>query len=71
MMAPSGKFWIAIPMVRAKAPAAVMGALPVRRPANTTPTAMPSGRLCSVTANTSMVVFFKLLFGPSGVSLPM
>ena len=45
MIAPSGKFWIAIPTDRANAPAKVIPLFAVRRPANMTPTAIPSGIL--------------------------
>ena len=62
MIAPSGKFWIA----RARA-AAVMPAVPLTQPAYTTPTAMFSGILCRVTVSTSMVVRFRLAWGPSAV----
>ena len=65
MMAPSGKFWMAMPSDKASAPAAVIWALPDRYPAYTTPTARPSGMLCSVTASTIMVVRSSWLFGPS------
>lgn len=37
-------------------------------PASTTPTAMPSGMLCSVTANTSIVDLRRSVFTPSGSS---
>ena len=47
---------MAMPSDRASAPAAVICALPERYPAYTTPTAMPSGMLCSVTASTIIVV---------------
>lgn len=70
MIAPSGKFWIAMPRDNAKALAAVICAFPERKPAYITPTAMPSGMLCSVTANTIIVVRLSLLFGPSDCSLP-
>ena len=68
MMAPSGKFWMAIPMASANAPAAVMLPSPVSIPANTTPTAIPSGMLWRVTASTSMVVLLRELLIPSGSS---
>ena len=45
--------------------AAVICAFPARKPAYTTPTAMPSGMLCRVTASTIMVLRPSLLFGPS------
>ena len=70
-MAPSGKFWMAMPRERAKAPVRVISSSPWSIPANTTPTAIPSGILWSVTARTSMVVFFQLLFKPSGSSQSM
>ncbi len=38
---------------------------PDKAPANTAPADSPSGILCNVTASTSIVVFFKLHFGPS------
>ena len=38
--------------------------------ANATPTAIPSGILCKVTANTNMLVRDNLLCGPSGEGLP-
>lgn len=69
MMAPSGKFWIAIPRDRAKAPATESVVLPAAAPAKTTPTAIPSGILCKVTAKTSIAVFFKRERGPSGTSV--
>ena len=65
MMAPSGKFWMAMPRDSARAPAAVIWALPERYPAYTTPTAMPSGILWRVTASTIMVVRCSWLLGPS------
>ena len=54
----------------ASALAAVICVLPERKPAYTTPTAIPSGILCKVTASTIMVVRPSLLFGPSACSLP-
>ena len=45
IIAPSGKFCIAIPSARARAPAEVMPLVPVIHPAYTTPTAIPSGIL--------------------------
>ena len=64
-MAPSGKFWMAMPRARARAPALVMPAFPERKPAYTTPTAMPSGMLCRVTARISLVVRLRPVLGPS------
>ena len=40
-------------------------------PANTTPTAMPSGRLCMVTARASIAVFDRCERMPSGLSVPI
>lgn len=65
IIAPSGKFCMAIPMDSTIAFMSVMLELPVRYPAKTIPTAIPSGRLCNVTANTNIVVFFRWLFTPS------
>ena len=65
MIAPSGKFWMAMPSDSANAPAAVIWALPDRYPAYTTPTAIPSGMLWRVTASTIMVVRRSWLLGPS------
>ena len=70
MIAPSGKFWMAMPSDSARALAAVIWALPERKPAYITPTAIPSGMLCSVTASTIIAVRLRLLFGPSACSLP-
>ena len=71
MMAPSGKFWMAMPRDSARAAIRVICASPASQPAYTTPTAMPSGILCSVTASTSMVVFCRRLWGPSAFALFM
>ena len=49
-----------------KAAAAETAVSPESAPANTTPTAMPSGRLCSVTASTSRVVRRQEEWSPSG-----
>ena len=56
MIAPSGMFCIAIPSDMARAAAAVIPAPLCMAPASTTPTAMPSGRLCMVTASESIAV---------------
>lgn len=53
-----------------RALAAVICVFPERKPAYTTPTAIPSGMLCKVTASIIMVVRPSLLFGPSACSLP-
>ena len=68
MIAPSGKFWIAIPSESANAPAAESDAPPMRSPAYITPTAMPSGMLCSVTASTIIAERPSEQRGPSGSS---
>lgn len=44
---------------------------PFSAPANTTPTAMPSGRLCMVTARASIAVFDRCERMPSGLSVPI
>ena len=67
MMAPSGKFWIAIPAARASAPPAVIIPEPDTYPAYTIPTAIPSGMLCSTTAMTIMVVLAIWLCIPSAL----
>ena len=56
MAAPSGKFWMPIPAARARAEAIMAGSSPRAARAQATPTAMPSGMLCRVTASTSMAV---------------
>ena len=71
MMAPSGTFCMAMPSDTATADASEMPAMPCSAPANTTPTAMPSGRLCMVTASANIAVRESLLRGPSGVLVPM
>ena len=47
----------------------VMPASPINAPAKVTPTDIPSGILCRVTARTSIVVFFNEASTPSGFSL--
>ena len=66
--APSGKFWIAIPSESANAPARLIPEFPASSPANTTPTAIPSGILCKVTARQSIVVSLSFTCKPSGFS---
>lgn len=56
-------------IAKANAPAIVIPAFPRIAPANVTPTAIPSGILWSVTAKTSIVVFFSFAFTPSGLLL--
>ena len=70
MTAPSGTFCRAMPAASAKAAAAEMKVSPERAPAKTTPTAMPSGRLWSVTASTSIVDLPRPQLLPSGQSEP-
>ena len=70
MTAPSGKFCSAMPTASVSAPARVMPALPDAAPARTTPTAMPSGKLCSVTARTSIADLPSFADTPSGWSSP-
>ena len=69
MIAPSGKFCIAMPSASVNAPAIVICVSPKSAPAKVTPTAIPSGILCNVTANTIIVVFLTLVFMPSGLSV--
>ena len=45
IMAPSGKFWIAIPNAKAKAAETLMTEWAAAVAAKTTPTAIPSGKL--------------------------
>lgn len=71
MMAPSGTFCMAIPMLTAMALANDNPAAPFSTPANTTPTAIPSGRLWMVTARASIAVRDRWARGPSGVSVPI
>ena len=65
IMAPSGMFWIAIPMESASAPENVRVVLPFITPAKTTPTAIPSGMLCSATARIIFIERGNRDFGPS------
>ena len=50
---------MAMPRDRTSALAAVICAFPARKPAYITPTAIPSGMLCRVTANEKLI--FKIL----------
>ena len=59
-----------MPIASANAPESVMATFPESQPANTMPTAMPSGKLCKVTASVSIVVRLSFALGPSGVELP-
>ena len=55
-IAPSGMFCRAMPSERASAAGKAIAPPPYIQPANATPTAMPSGRLWSVTARSSFSV---------------
>ena len=70
IMAPSGMFWMAMPSDSVMAAPTDMPTSPCSIPATTTPTAIPSGKLCIVTAKMSMVVRLKCARGPSGSVLP-
>ena len=61
---------MAMPRDSASALAAVICVFPARKPAYITPTAIPSGILCKVTASTIIAVRLRLLRGPSACSLP-
>jgi len=67
IMATSGMFCMAIPIDIASATAELMPASPDAAQASTTPTAMPSGKLCMVTASESIAVRDKRVCGPSGL----
>ena len=62
---PSGKFWMPMPRASAIAPPMVAPSSPAAAPPNSTPTARPSGMLCSVMAMTSSVVRCQSVLGPS------
>ena len=62
---------MAMPRAMAIAAAVVICASVCNAPARTTPTPMPSGRLCIVTASDSIAVRDRRLRGPSGLALPM
>ena len=59
-----------MPTESAVTDAKVMVGSPARKPASTTPTAMPSGRLWIASAASIMVGFFSVEAGPSGSSEP-
>jgi len=63
IIAPSGKFWIAIPTARDKA--AVLGPATPTIDAYAAPTAIPSGMLCIVTASRSFTFLPSPDEGPS------
>ena len=65
MIAPSGTFWIAIPRASVTAAAIDIFADPEMNPPTAAPTAIPSGKLCIVTARVSIAVFERWLLGPS------
>ena len=62
---------VAIPKDTEMAAANEICVAPFSAPANTTPTAIPSGRLCIVTARASIAVFDKCERKPSGLSVPI
>ena len=62
---------MAIPNDTATALAREMFVAPLSAPANTTPTAIPSGRLWMVTARASIAVFDRCDRMPSGLSVPI
>ena len=66
IIAPSGMFCIAIPIDSARAPARVRSVLPLNTPPKTTPTAIPSGMLCSATARIIFIERGRRERGPSG-----
>lgn len=53
---------MAIPTAKTIASSKAIPAFPAKNPAKHTPTAIPSGMLCSVTENVSMFSFFPLPF---------
>ena len=61
IIAPSGMFCIAIPIAKSIASNKSIPVLPVKKPAKHTPTAIPSGMLCSVTENNNIFNFFPFL----------
>ena len=65
IIAPSGMFCMAIPIDSASAPESVRLASPFMTPANTTPTAIPSGMLCRATASIILIERGKRDLGPS------
>lgn len=71
--APSGKFCRAIPIANAHAADIGIVEPSAKADAKITPTAMPSGMLCKVTAIDNIVLRCHCLLGesPSGVSAPM
>ena len=71
IMAPSGMFCMAMPNDMEMAAAKEMYEAPFSAPANTTPTAIPSGRLWMVTARASIAVFERCDLMPSGFSVPI
>ena len=58
-IAPSGKFWMAMPIEREYAAANVVNVFFDKKLANMTPTAIPSGILCNVTAIIIIIVFLN------------
>ena len=67
--APSGKFCSAMPAASTSVLPSEITALPASMPANATPTTIPSGILCRVTASMSMVFCRNPERIPSGSAL--
>ena len=70
IMAPSGKFWMAMPMDRLIAPIKVIISLLVSIPAKTTPTAMPSEYCEGSLPGQAWLFFLKKFSVPLLLSLP-
>jgi hypothetical protein len=66
---PSGKFCIPMPIARAMAAGNVAAGKPVATAPKATPTARPSGILCSVMARMSKVLRCQLVLIPSASSI--
>ena len=60
-----GSFEFPIPIANVTAPTILAPSKSAPTAPNNTPTASPSGILCSVIASTSKIVFFHFVFGPS------
>ena len=67
--APSGKFWIPIPIAKAMAPPMVAEGRWAATAPKATPTAKPSGILWSVMANTKRVLRCQEVLMPSLLSI--
>ena len=62
MIAPSGIFWIAIPIAKTIASINAIPVFPDKNPAKQTPTAIPSGILCKVIENNNIFIFLPSAF---------